>query len=132
MKKITTIILSTACAFAVGSAFADLTIVNKSASDSTMLIKGMCTAENLILKAQRKNITKSGQTNSYNDTLVAMACGGESGTCKADLYAADNCDNSNDMIGTGELNLDTKTVKIDSLVSGHDVQASGSTITINK
>jgi hypothetical protein len=128
MKKLTTILLSTACVFAAGSAFADLTVTNNSATDSTMLINGNCTAANPFIQG----ITKSGTSNTYASMAVDIACGITSGACNATLYAADNCDNASDVIGTGSVDVSSDLVTITSVIAGHSVVANGTSIVINK
>lgn len=128
MKKITTIILSTACAFAAGSALADantLTVVNNSESDSTMMINNKCTSDIL----GERGITRSHQSNSYIAPLVKLACG-PSQPCSATLYASYDC--TGDDIGTGEIDTTSLLIKQISSQPGHDVEGVGtSTITIN-
>lgn len=102
MKKITTIILSTACAFAVGSAFADadgLTIVNQSSENSTMKIfnvatnKSICTGQFPNLKG----ITPAGKTNEIGYGLVDILLGladCKEAQCSVDIYNDNNCGNA--------------------------------------
>ena len=97
MKKITTIILSTACAFAVGSAFADgLTIDNQSSENSTMKIfnaatnTSICTGQFANLHGITPANTKYTIGYGVVDILLGLAdCKGAQ--CSVDIYNDNNC-----------------------------------------
>ena len=109
MKKLTTIILSTACAFAVGSAFADLTIVNNSDSDSTMKINGICTAKLGPIIGIPGVTPKHGGKNSYTLSEVKLVCGASATSCDALLYSGQNCDTE---IGKGTISISSSDVTL--------------------
>ena len=120
MKKITTIILSTACAFAVGSAFAEkmsLTVDNsQSTQPSTMKINNsVCTNAPWV----PNGITPAGTVSSpfsadaITAVLLISGCSGSTGTCSAQIYADNACQTP---ISSGTIDLSTYSVSIDSVV----------------
>ena len=133
MKKLTTIILSTACAFAVGSAFADgLTVDNKTKYPSTMKINNsFCTSAG----PDGIGVTKAGARNTLSSWQVGIVlnlagCSGSS--CSADIYSDATCGDG-DKIGSGSVNTSDLSVTIDKsqTAAGYNIDFTAGTLTIN-
>ncbi len=120
MKKLTTILLSTACVFAAGSAFAgkmSLTVDNSQSNQpSTMMLNNsVCTNAPWV----PNGITPAGVVSSpfsadaIGAVLMVAGCPGSTGTCSAKIYADNNCGTA---ISSGAIDLSNYKVSINNVV----------------